>query len=81
MPLDRRTPIGESLSSMDEVSGGVREPSEWRRDRLDSWKQIAAYLGRGVTTQPFGGAQTAGSPHGPGSGHTSGLPWQVPFWH
>lgn len=35
---------------MDELSSGAPPPAESRSDRLDSWKEIATYLNRDVTT-------------------------------
>jgi len=42
----------DSLCAMDDpaLAGTAASADEAQRDRLDSWKQIAAYLGRGVTT-------------------------------
>ena len=35
---------------MGEPSPGTSLPSGWLEERLDSWKEIAAYLNREVTT-------------------------------
>jgi hypothetical protein len=43
-------PANESGSSMDKPSQGTPPPVSPLEDRLDSWKEIGAYLNRDVTT-------------------------------
>jgi hypothetical protein len=42
--------LSQSGNVMGEVSGGTSSTVALPQDRLDSWKEIAAYLNRDVTT-------------------------------